>query len=34
MTGLGGGYSTPSIANGRIFGMSYRDGNEIVWALR
>ena len=32
MTGLGGGYSAPAIANGRIFGMSYRDGNEIVWA--
>jgi outer membrane protein assembly factor BamB len=31
--GLGGGYSTPSVAGGRIFGMSYRDNDEVVWAL-
>jgi outer membrane protein assembly factor BamB len=31
--GLGGGYSTPSIAGGRIFGMSFQGGNEAVWAL-
>jgi outer membrane protein assembly factor BamB len=31
---LGGGYSTPSIAAGRIFGMSARDKEEGVWALR
>jgi outer membrane protein assembly factor BamB len=31
--GLGGGYSTPSVAAGRIFGMSYRGGEEGVWAL-
>jgi outer membrane protein assembly factor BamB len=31
--GLGGGYSTPSVANGHIFGMSYRNGKEGVWAL-
>jgi outer membrane protein assembly factor BamB len=30
---LGGGYSTPSIAAGRIFGMSYRGEDEVVWAL-
>ena len=30
---LGGGYSTPSIAAGRIFGMSYRGDDEVVWAL-
>ena len=30
---LGGGYSTPSIAAGRIYGMSYRGDDEIVWAL-
>jgi outer membrane protein assembly factor BamB len=30
---LGGGYSAPSIAAGRIYGMSYRGGDEIVWAL-
>jgi len=31
--GLGGGYSAPSIAAGRIFGMSNRDNDEVVWAL-
>ena len=31
--GLGGGDSTPSIAKGRIYGMSHRGGDEIVWAL-
>ena len=31
--GLGGGYSAPSIANGRIFGMSNRGDDEVVWAL-
>jgi outer membrane protein assembly factor BamB len=30
---LGGGYSTPSVAAGRIFGMSYRSKDEGVWAL-
>lgn len=30
---LGGGYSAPSIADGRIFGMSKRDDKEVVWAL-
>jgi len=33
LKGLGGGYSAPSIAAGKIFGMSNRDGNEVVWAL-
>jgi outer membrane protein assembly factor BamB len=32
-TGLGGGYSTPSIANGKLFGMSYRGNDEVVWCL-
>ncbi len=32
-TGVGGGYSTPSVAAGRVFGMGYRGDNEIVWAL-
>lgn len=32
-TGLGGGYSTPSFAGGKIFGMSYRGDDEVVWAL-
>jgi outer membrane protein assembly factor BamB len=31
--GLGGGDSAPSIAAGRIFGMSNRGGDEVVWAL-
>jgi len=31
--GLGGGYSTPSIANKRIFGMGYVEDAEVVWAL-
>ncbi len=31
--GLGAGYSEPSIAAGRIFGTSYRDEDEVVWAL-
>jgi len=31
--GLGGGYSAPSIAAGRIFGMSNRGSDEVVWAL-
>lgn len=31
--GLGGGDSAPSIASGRIYGMSNRGEDEIVWAL-
>jgi alcohol dehydrogenase (cytochrome c) len=31
--GLGGGDSAPSIAAGRIFGMSNRGDEEVVWAL-
>jgi outer membrane protein assembly factor BamB len=31
--GLGGGPSTPSIAGGRIFGMSHRGQDEVVWAV-
>ena len=30
---LGGGDSAPSIAAGRIFGMSNRGEEEVVWAL-
>ncbi len=33
ITGLGGGDSAPSIAGGKMFGMSNRRGEEIVWAL-
>ncbi len=33
VTGLGGGYSTPAFANGRIYGMGYRGDDEVVWAL-
>src|SRR5574340_1229217 len=29
--GLGGGDSAPSIAGGRLFGMSNRGDQEIVW---
>jgi outer membrane protein assembly factor BamB len=31
--GLGGGDSAPSIAAGRIFGMSNRGEDEVIWAL-
>ena len=31
--GLGGGDSSPSIAGGRLFGMSNRGDQEVVWAL-
>lgn len=30
---LGGGDSAPAIAAGRLFGMSAKDGQEVVWAL-
>ena len=30
---LGGGYSAPAVAAGRIFGMSLRGDDEVVWAL-
>ncbi|MGK0187304.1 MAG: alcohol dehydrogenase (cytochrome c) [Verrucomicrobiales bacterium] len=33
ITELGGGYSAPAIASGRIFGMSNRGEDEVVWAL-
>src|SRR5215510_3403807 len=32
-TGLGGGDSAPSVVAGRIFGMSHRGSDEIVWVL-
>jgi outer membrane protein assembly factor BamB len=32
-TGLGGGDSAPSVAAGRVFGMSNRGNDEVVWAL-
>src|SRR5436189_4334193 len=31
--GLGGGDGAPSVAAGRIYGMSHRGEDEIVWAL-
>jgi len=31
--GLGGGDSGPSVAAGRIYGMSHRGADEMVWAL-
>src|SRR6476659_9106689 len=33
INGLGGGYGGPSIAGGRIYGMSNRGTDEFVWAL-
>src|SRR5947209_10898082 len=30
---LGGGYSEPAIAAGKIYGMSERGDEEVVWAL-
>jgi len=33
ITGIGGGYSAASIAAGRIFGMSNRGDDEVVWAM-
>ncbi len=30
--GLGGGYGAPSVAAGRMFGMSSRGEDEVVWA--
>lgn len=33
ISGLGGGDSTPSVAAGRIYGMSHRGNDEFVWAL-
>jgi outer membrane protein assembly factor BamB len=32
-TGLGEGYSAPSIVKGRVYGMGLRGGEEVVWAL-
>lgn len=32
-TGIGTGNGAPSVADGRIFGMSYRGQDECVWAL-
>jgi len=32
-TGLGGGYSTPSVAGGKVFGMGYLNDEEVVWAV-
>ncbi|MBI3865406.1 MAG: PQQ-binding-like beta-propeller repeat protein [Planctomycetia bacterium] len=33
INGLGGGDSAPAVAGGKLFGMSNRNGKEIVWAL-
>jgi outer membrane protein assembly factor BamB len=30
---VGGGYSTPSVAAGRVFGMGFRGDDEVVWAV-
>jgi outer membrane protein assembly factor BamB len=29
----GGGYCTPSVSRGRVFGMGYRGNDEVVWAV-
>src|SRR3954468_20614942 len=31
--GLGGGDSAPSVAGGKLFGMSNRGADEVVWVL-
>src|SRR6476661_3144806 len=31
--GLGGGYSAPAVAGGRIYGMAGRGNDQVVWAL-
>lgn len=31
--GLGGGDSAPAVADGKLYGLSNREGQEIVWAL-
>jgi outer membrane protein assembly factor BamB len=31
--GLGGGYATPTVAGGKVYGMGFRGNNEVVWAL-
>lgn len=31
--GIGGGDSAPAVVGGRLYGLSIRDGNEIVWCL-
>ncbi len=33
INGIGGGYSAPSVAKGRIFGMSSRGDDEVVWSI-
>ncbi|MCC6361685.1 MAG: PQQ-binding-like beta-propeller repeat protein [Phycisphaerales bacterium] len=33
ITGLGGGYSAPAVAAGRLYGLSNRGGDEVVWCL-
>jgi outer membrane protein assembly factor BamB len=30
---LGGGYTTPSVVDGHIYGMGYRGDEEVIWAL-
>lgn len=33
VSGLGGGDSAPAVVDGKIYGMSHLDGQEIVWAI-
>ncbi|MCB1080165.1 MAG: PQQ-binding-like beta-propeller repeat protein, partial [Verrucomicrobiae bacterium] len=31
--GIGGGYASPAIVGGKVFGTGYQDGEEVAWAL-
>ncbi|MCB1235588.1 MAG: PQQ-like beta-propeller repeat protein, partial [Verrucomicrobiae bacterium] len=31
--GIGGGYASPAIAGGKVFGSGFENGEEFVWAL-
>jgi outer membrane protein assembly factor BamB len=33
ISGLGGGYNSPAVAGGRIYGMSSQGADEVAWAL-
>jgi outer membrane protein assembly factor BamB len=33
VSGIGTGYGTPSVASGLLYGMGYRSGNEVAFAL-
>src|SRR5215210_511289 len=33
VAGLGGGYSAPAVAGGRIYGMAGRGADQVVWCI-